>query len=327
MQFRLLGRSGLRISALSYGSWVTFSNQLDLEQAEEMLKLGYENGINFFDNAEVYAHGASEELMGKALRRLAFERDSYCVSSKVFFGSRLGAAPTQVGLARKHIVEACEAALRRLKVDYLDLYYCHRPDPDVPVEQVVRTMNMLIQQGKILYWGTSEWSAAEIGVAWAIAERLHLEPPTVEQPQYNLFHRRRVEEEYLALYQNLGLGLTTWSPLASGILTGKYANGFPMSSRLELEGYSWLKDKVATDRGMAQLRAAETVAKVAKEVGATAAQLSIAWCLLNPNVSSVILGASRIEQLRENLRSIEFLEKFDAELIQKLNDATGPAFE
>lgn len=322
MQYRRLGRSGLKISALSYGSWVTFSNQLDLARAEEMIKLAYENGVNFFDNAEVYAHGASEELMGHALQRLAFDRDSYCVSSKVFFGRHAHSAPTQVGLARKHVVEACEAALRRLKVDYLDLYYCHRPDPDVSVEQVVRTMNLLIQQGKILYWGTSEWSAAEIGTAWAIAERLHLEPPAMEQPQYNLFHRGRVEEEYFALYRHLGLGLTTWSPLASGILTGKYANGIPGSSRLQLEGYSWLKDTMTTDLGIRRLRASEMVATIAQEIGATAAQLSIAWCLLNCNVSTVILGASRLEQLQENLASLQLLEKIDSGLIKRLEDAT-----
>lgn len=325
MLYRRLGRTGLQLSVLSFGAWVTFFNQVDRKQAEAMLGLAYESGINFFDNAEVYAHGRSEEVMGEALRRLAFPRDTWCVSSKVCFGRVRDPRPTQRGLARKHLVEACHAALRRLQVEYLDLYFCHRPDPDTPVEEVVRTMNTLLSQGKILYWGTSEWSAAEIASAWAIAERLGLEGPAMEQPQYNLFHRHRVEVEYAPLYREPGIGTTIWSPLASGILTGKYAEGIPEDSRFNLEGYAWLRDMVKSERGRRRIQAASEVATIARQIGATPAQLALAWCLRNARVSTVILGASRPEQLRENLGTLEALENMDDALATRLEDITAPA--
>lgn len=325
MQYRRLGRSGLKLSVFSFGSWVTFSNQVDASGAEEMLALAYEAGINFFDNAEVYAHGRSEELMGEALERLDLARDTYCVSSKVFWGRVREPAPTQQGLARKHLVEACHAALKRLRVDYLDLYFCHRPDPDTPPAEIVRTMNALIGQGKILYWGTSEWSAAQIGAAWAAAERLGLEPPAMEQPQYNLFNRRRVEQEYAPLFRDLGIGATTWSPLASGILTGKYSAGIPEGSRFTLPAYGWLRETVESERGRARIEAAERVAAIARELGVTAAQLALAWCLRNPDVTSVILGASRPGQLEENLGALEVLEGFDDALAERLERATSGA--
>lgn len=325
MLYRRLGRAGLQVSALSFGSWVTFSNQVDRKQAETLLGLAYEAGINFFDNAEAYARGRSEEVMGEALRRLGFARDTWCVSSKVYFGCVGDPRPTQRGLARKHLVEACHAALRRLQVEYLDLYFCHRPDPNTPVEEVVRTMNDLIRQGKVLYWGTSEWSAAEIASAWALAERLGLEAPTMEQPQYNLFHRRRVEIEYAPLYNEPGIGTTVWSPLASGILTGKYGAGIPQDSRFNVAGYEWLRDMVQSERGRRRIQAASEVATIARQLGATPAQLALAWCLRNPHVSTVILGASRAEQLRENLGALAALEKMDDALAARLEEITAPA--
>jgi voltage-dependent potassium channel beta subunit len=325
MQYRRLGRSGLKLSVFSFGSWVTFSNQVNVRGVEEMLALAYEAGVNFFDNAEVYAHGHSEELMGEALERLDLARDTYCVSSKVFWGRVTDPAPTQYGLARKHLVEACHAALTRLRLDYLDLYFCHRPDPDTPMEEIVRTMNDLIRQGKILYWGTSEWSAAEIGAAWAAAERLGLEPPTMEQPQYNLFHRHRVEREYAPLFRDLGIGATVWSPLASGILTGKYSAGVPEGSRFTLSSYAWLREMIESERGRARIGAADEVAGIAREIGVTAAQLALAWCLRNPDVTSVILGASRPQQLEENLGALEVLEGLDDAVAERLERATAGA--
>ena len=325
MQYRRLGRSGLKISALSFGSWVTFSNQVDSELAEAMLTLAYEAGINFFDNSEAYAHGRSEKLMGEALKRLGFERDTWCVSSKAFFGRVRDARPTQLGLARKHLVEACHAALRRLQVDYLDLYFCHRPDPETPIEEVVRTMNILIRQGKVLYWGTSEWSAGEIGAAWACAERLGLEPPAMEQPQYNLFHRRRMEVEYASLFRDLGIGATIWSPLASGILSGKYSEGIPEGSRFDVKGYEWLRDMVHSERGRKRIETASKVAGVARELDATPAQLALAWCLHNPDVSTVILGASKPEQLKENLGALEVYNRLDDSAVTRLEELTQTA--
>lgn len=322
MQYRRLGRSGLKVSALSFGSWVTFSNQVDRKRAEEMLTHAYEAGVNFFDNAEVYAHGQSELVMGEALKRLAFDRDTWCVSSKVFFGRVKEPRPTQRGLARKHLMDACHAALRRLQVDYLDLYFCHRPDPDTPIEEVVRTMNTLIAQGKILYWGTSEWSAAEIATAHAHALRLGLEGPTMEQPQYNLFHRHRMEVEYAPVFSEYGLGTTIWSPLASGILSGKYAGGIPEDSRFNVKGYEWLRDRIESDRGRAQIQAASEVATIARQLDATPAQLALAWCLAKPNVSTVILGASRLSQLEENLGALAVYERLDESVIERLESLT-----
>lgn len=324
MQYRRLGRAGLKVSALSFGSWVTFSNQVDRKQAETMLALAYEAGVNFFDNAEAYARGKSEEVMGEALKRLGYDRDTWCVSSKVFFGHVSDPAPTQRGLARKHVMEACHAALRRLQVEYLDLFFCHRPDPETPVEEVVRTMNTLIRQGKIFYWGTSEWSAAEIATAFAYAERLGLEGPTMEQPQYNLFHRRRMEVEYAHVFREFGIGTTIWSPLASGILSGKYSDGIPEDSRFNVEGYEWLRDMIESERGRKRIRAAGEIATVARQLDATPAQLALAWCLRNPNVSTVILGASRPDQVKENLGAMAVYERLDDAVASRLEEITEP---
>lgn len=327
MEYRRLGHSGLKLSALSFGSWVTFSNQVDVRRARELIGCAYEAGVNFFDNAETYAQGRSEEVMGEALRQLGFPRDTWCVSSKVYFGRVRDPAPTQCGLARKHLVEACDAALGRLQVEYLDLYFCHRPDSDTPVEEIVRTMNDLIRRGKIFYWGTSEWSAAEISAARDCAERLGLEAPLMEQPQYNLFHRRRVEEEYAPLCRGPGLGITAWSPLASGILTGKYSDGIPEGSRFNVAGYAWLRDMLESERGRARVRAAGEVAEIARGLGATPAQLALAWCLRNSAVSTVIMGASRREQLIENLAALEVLERLDDAVATRLDNATRDVAE
>ncbi|HET7674403.1 MAG TPA: aldo/keto reductase [Gammaproteobacteria bacterium] len=327
MQYRRLGRTGLKLSALSFGSWVTFSNQVDRKQAETMLAAAYEAGVNFFDNSESYAHGRSEELMGEALKQLGFARDTWCVSSKVFFGRVPDPRPTQRGLARKHVVEACHAALRRLQVDHLDLFFCHRPDPETPTAEVVRTMNALIAQGKVLYWGTSEWSAPEIAEAHAIAERLGLEPPAMEQPQYNLFHRRRMEVEYAPLFRDLGIGTTVWSPLASGVLAGKYANGIPDDSRVRVKGYEWLQERVTSELGRARVRAANEAAALARELDATPAQLALAWCLAKPNVSTVILGASRPAQLQENLGALAVRERLNDAVVARLEKLTEAAAE
>ncbi len=322
MEYRRLGRSGLKISALSFGSWVTFFNQLDIKLAEQMFAKAYEAGVNFFDNAETYAQGQSEIIMGQALKNLNFDRDTWCVSSKVFFGRVNAPAPTQRGLARKHIMEACHAALRRLQVEYLDLFYCHRADPDTPIEEVVRTMNTLIAQGKIFYWGTSEWSAGEIAAAHAFAARNGLEGPTMEQPEYNLFHRRRVEREYAPIYREFGLGTTVWSPLASGILSGKYSESIPDDSRINLKGYEWLRKKVESDTGRAKGEAAGKLAGIARELDASSAQLALAWCLAKPHVSSVILGASRPEQLDENLGALAVYQRLDETTVQRLEEIT-----
>jgi voltage-dependent potassium channel beta subunit len=315
MLYRRLGHSGLKLSALSFGSWVTFSTQIDEGQAGELLKLAYDAGVNFFDNAEAYAAGESEVLMGRALKKLGFGRDSYCVSSKVFWGGKL---PTQRGLSKKHVRDCCHAALKRLQVDYLDLYFCHRPDLDTPIEETVRAMNDLITQGKVLYWGTSEWRADEIAEAHGIARANGLAGPTMEQPQYNLFEREKVERDYARLYDSIGLGTTIWSPLASGILTGKYEKGIPRGSRMTLPGYEWLKERLESDEGRARVAKTRELAALAKELGASVTQLAIAWCLVNPHVSTVILGATKTEQLRENLAALELVPKLDAKLLERI---------
>ena len=272
------------------------------------MTIAYEAGVNFFDNAEVYAHGKSEEIMGRVLKKLGWGRDTYIVSSKVFWG---GDKPTQRGLSKKHVHDACHAALARMQVDYLDLFFCHRPDLDTPIEETVRAMNDLITQGKILYWGTSEWSAEQIAAAHGCARALGLAPPTMEQPQYNMLHRDRVEREYHRLYRDEGLGTTIWSPLASGILTGKYSDGIPEGSRVTLEDYAWLKEQFESHEGKAKIAKAAELAKIAEDLGLSMPQLAVAWCLLNPNVSTVILGASRASQLQETLRSVELVDKID----------------
>ena len=323
MQYRRLGSSGLKLSALGLGAWVTFGNQIGRGQARELVAQAFDAGINFFDNAETYANGEAERLMGDVLADLRLPRDAWCVSSKVFFGSVDHPAPTQKGLSRKHVVEACEQALRRLRVDHLDLYYCHRPDPDCPIEETVRAMDALIRQGKVLYWGTSEWPADTIREAARIADRNGLHAPTMEQPEYNLLHRDRLETEYAPLYAELGLGTTTWSPLASGLLTGKYNAGLPDDSRLRTPGYEWLARRLDSDEGAARLAKARRFTALATELGEKPAQLAIAWCLQNPHVSSVILGASRAEQLRENIGALALAAKLDDGTMQRIEAAVA----
>ena len=320
MKYRKLGKSGLKISELSFGSWVTFNKQVDSGLAERMFGTCFDAGVNFFDNAEGYEAGESEIVMGKALSALNRPRDSYCVSSKVFFGSNKKPSPTQIGLSKKHVTEACHQALKRLQVDYLDLYFCHRADPDTPIGETVWAMHNLITQGKILYWGTSEWTAEEITEAYEFAERNHLSPPTMEQPQYNLLDRKRFEIEYKPIFEKYGMGTTTWSPLASGALTGKYLEGIPEGSRASLEGYEWLKKSmVESERGQERMTKVAALAPIAEEIKVKLSNLAIAWCLLNENVSTVILGASKVEQLEENLKSIEVLPLLNQEVINKLS--------
>lgn len=305
MEYRRLGKSGLQVSELSFGSWVTFGNQVDVDNAAEIMKTAYDAGVNFFDNAEAYANGKSEVVMGKALKKLGWRRDSYILSSKVYFGSQKNPLPTQKGLSRKHVVEACNQALERLDVDYLDLYFCHRPDPKTPIEETVRAMSELVWQGKVLYWGTSEWSAQQIMEAHLAARQYNLIPPTMEQPQYNMFTRERFEVEYARLYETVGLGTTIWSPLASGLLSGKYNDGIPQDSRVNLAGYEWLREMVESEKGRQRIAKARKLAVVAARLGTSTAKLALAWCLKNPNVSTVITGASRIEQVRENMTAVD----------------------
>ncbi len=314
MIYNYLGKSGLQVSALSLGSWVTFGNQITDKMASDFMHLAYERGVNFFDNAEVYAHGKSEVVMGNILHNAKWDRSSFLVSSKVFFGDGKR-NPNQTGLSRKHIREACDAALKRLRVDYIDLYFCHRPDKNVPMEEVVFSMNHLIEQGKILYWGTSEWSAQEIMEAHMVAKSNHLLGPVMEQPQYNMFHRDKVEGEFSQIYKTVGLGTTIWSPLASGILTEKYLAKFPKGTRLGLEEYAWLKEKAITNE---RLEIVKNIQILAKELDISLPKLAIAWCLKNPNVSTVILGATKIKQLEETLQSIDVLEKLTTEAMQKI---------
>ncbi len=303
MEYRRLGKSGLRVSELSYGSWVTFSFQLDKAKAKKTMKHAYDAGINFFDNAEVYAAGESEKIMGAALKELGLQRDTYTVSSKVFFGGQL---VTQRGLNAKHIRDGCDAALKRLKLDYLDLFFCHRPDFHTPVEETVRAMDVLVKQGKILYWGTSEWPADRIREAYLIAYKYGLTPPSMEQPEYNMFNRMKMEKEYLGLFDSEGMGTTIWSPLASGVLTGKYNSGIPKGSRMSLPDYKFLRDKLESKEGSDRLNKVKRLGKVADRLGVSLARLSLAWCLKNKNVSTVILGATNTKQLDENLKSIEY---------------------
>ena len=320
MKYRKLGKSGLKISELSFGSWVTFNKQVDSGLAERMFGTCFDAGVNFFDNAEGYEAGESEIVMGKALSALNRPRDSYCVSSKVFFGSNKKPSPTQIGLSKKHVTEACHQALKRLQVDYLDLYFCHRADPDTPIGETVWAMHKLITQGKILYWGTSEWTAEEITEAYEFAEKNHLSPPTMEQPQYNLLDRKRFEIEYKPIFEKYGMGTTTWSPLASGALTGKYLEGIPEGSRASLDGYEWLKKSmVESERGQERMTKVAALAPIAEEMEVKLSNLAIAWCLLNENVSTVILGASKVGQLEENLKSLEVLPLINQEVINKLS--------
>jgi voltage-dependent potassium channel beta subunit len=317
MQYRRLGNTGLQLSALSFGAWVTFGKQVGRAQARELLALAHDRGVNYFDNAETYNNGVAEQVMGDVLADLRFPRDSYCVSSKVFFGAYDKPLPTQRGLSRKHVMEACQQAMQRLRVDYLDLYFCHRPDPDTPIEETVAAMDTLIRQGKVLYWGTSEWPAEAIHEAHRIARENHLYAPVVEQPQYNLLHRERVEVEYAPLYEAYGMGTTIWSPLASGLLSGKYNDGVPTDSRLAQPGYEWLRESVL-GHGDERLGKVRVLQPIAAELGTSLAQLAIAWCLLNPHVSTVMLGASKREQLEQNLGALEVLPRLDAPMAERI---------
>jgi voltage-dependent potassium channel beta subunit len=323
MEYRRMGRTGLQLSALSYGSWVTFHKQVDDRLADELMGIAYDAGINFFDNAEVYAAGESEKLMGRVLSKKGWDRSSYTVSSKAFFGWRgKENKPNQHGLSRKHLTEACHEALGRLQTDYLDLYFCHRPDKNTPIEEVVQTMNTLIQQGKILYWGTSEWSGVEIMEAHRVAADYRLIGPSVEQPQYNLLEREKVEKEFAMIFKTVGMGTTIWSPLASGLLTGKYNDGIPEGSRLALEGFDWLRDKLIAGEKLAKVK---ELGKIARELGVEQSTLSIAWTLRNPNVTTAILGATRREQLEENLKALDVLPLLTPEVMQRIDDTMGTA--
>jgi voltage-dependent potassium channel beta subunit len=320
MEYRRLGVSGLRVSALSYGAWVTFGNQLDEDRAYACMKAAFDGGVNFFDNAEAYAYGEAETLMGRVIRRAGWKRSDLVVSTKIFWG---GEGPNDKGVSRKHLLEGTLASLSRLGLDYVDLLYCHRPDLHTPVEETVRAMNHLIDRGRALYWGTSEWPAIRIREAFEVARRERLVPPTMEQPQYNLFSRARMEKEYLPLFRDYGLGTTTWSPLASGVLTGKYETGIPKDSRLALPNYGWLQQEISGEEGRAKLEAVRRLAPVAAEIGATLPQLGLAWCLRNPHVSSVIMGASRPEQVTENLAALEAVPRLSPELLDRIDAIVG----
>jgi voltage-dependent potassium channel beta subunit len=319
MRYRRLGTSGLQVSELSLGSWLTFGKQITDAMAEKLMRIAYDNGMNFFDNAEIYARGESERVMGKILKKTKWPRDTWIVSSKVFFGSG-GKLPTQTGLHRKHVFEACNEALVRLQVDYLDLYFCHRPDPNTPIAETVWTMHQLIMNGKILYWGTSEWSAAEIKEAHAVAKQYHLIGPVMEQPQYNMFHREKVEVEFAPLYKTVGLGTTIWSPLASGILSGKHTLDGDKSSRLRMAGLDWLRERELT---AARLKKVEKLKTIAQTLELSLPVMALAWCLKNPNVSTVILGASKEAQVKENLGAVEAQDKLTPAVMARIAKVLG----
>ena len=318
MEYRRMGKTGLQLSVLSFGSWVSFHKQIDDSRADELMGIAYDKGVNFFDNAEVYALGESENMMGRVLKKKNWDRTSYIVSSKAFWGWRgKENKPNQTGLSRKHLVEACNEALQRLQLDYLDLYYCHRPDKGTPIEETVWTMHQLIQQGKILYWGTSEWSGVEIMEAHRVAHQYGLIGPSMEQPQYNLFERNKMENEFLMIFKTVGMGTTIWSPLASGLLSGKYNDGIPEGSRFGLTGFDWLKDRWMKDEMLDKVRG---LAALANELGISMAELSIAWCIKNPDVTTAILGATSKEQLLQNLKAQDALAKLDAGVMQRIDE-------
>ncbi|HEY4137432.1 MAG TPA: aldo/keto reductase [Casimicrobiaceae bacterium] len=315
MNYRRLGRSGLKVSELSFGSWVTYGNQLGESAARECMAAAFDAGVNFFDNAEVYAKGNAESIMGEALKRLGWRRSSYIISTKFFWG--LNDNPNEKNtLNRKYLRQAIDGSLERLQLDYVDIVFCHRPDPDTPIEETVWALHSMIDAGKALYWGTSEWSAADIMAAWQIAERHHLHKPVTEQPQYNLFHRERVEREYARLYEDLGLGTTTWSPLGSGLLTGKYNAGVPADSRAAVKGFEWLAERVQDSAKLAKVRA---LAPIAQELSCTLAQLALAWCLKNPHVSTVITGASRPSQIKENMQALNVVPKLSHDVMARID--------
>jgi voltage-dependent potassium channel beta subunit len=314
MNYRRLGKAGLKVSELSLGAWVTYGGQVGQDIAERCMAEAWEHGVNFFDNAEGYAEGNAEIVMGNAFKRLGWKREEFVVSTKVFWG---GNGPNQTGLSHKHVIEGVNNALRRLQVEYVDLCFCHRPDPETPIEETVRAMDILVKQGKVFYWGTSEWSAAEIAYAYAVAKENHLTPPSMEQPQYNMLVRDRFEKEYAPLYRDLGYGTTIWSPLASGILTGKYNDGVPEDSRANLKGYEWLKNAMLRPEWLEKVR---QLKPIADELGCTQAQLALAWCLTNENVSTVITGASRPEQVRENMKALDVAPLLTDEVLDRIEE-------
>lgn len=317
MEYRYLGKSGLQVSALSLGAWVTYGGQVGEDIAFQCMEAAYKSGVNFFDNAEAYADGEAEMVMGKVIKRAGWKRSDLVISTKIFWG---GKGPNDTGLSRKHVIEGTIASLERLQLDYVDLLFCHRADIHTPIEETVRAMNYLIDQGKVFYWGTSEWSADKIMEAWAVARRENLIPPLMEQPEYNMFDRRRVEREYAHLYDEIGLGTTIWSPLDSGILTGKYNQGIPKDSRLDLEGFDWLREGYESQEGKEKIQKVGKLMHIAEELGCTMAQLALAWCLANPQVSTVITGASKPEQVEENMASLEIVPKLTAEIMERIEE-------
>ncbi|MFC1481553.1 potassium channel beta subunit family protein [Candidatus Neomarinimicrobiota bacterium] len=316
MEYRRLGSAGIQVSALSFGSWVTFGDQVDENQAYEMMKAAFDAGVNFFDNAEAYAKGVSETIMGNVLKRAGWKRSELVISTKLFWGPYQG--PNSSGLSRKHIHDGINDSLRRMQLDYVDLLFCHRHDLHTPIEETVWAMNQVIKDGKALYWGTSEWSAEQLREAYNIARREHLIPPTMEQPQYHMFHRDRVEREYANLYTEIGLGTTIWSPLAGGILTGKYSKGIPEDSRMALKGYEWLRPRVEGETGQASIRKADLLMPIAKELDMSLPQLALAWCLTNPDVSTVITGASKVSQVTDNMQAVDMVDRLTPELLEKI---------
>ena len=319
MEYRRLGRAGIKVSVLSFGSWVTFSNQVDIDAAVEMMTAAYDAGVNFFDNAEIYAGGKSEQVMGAALKKLGWRRSSYLVSTKFFWGlnDKVNERNT---LNRKRLLEAMDASLKRFELDYVDLVFCHRPDPETPIEETAHAMHDIVSSGRAIYWGVSEWSADEIRAAWDVCDKYGWHKPTMEQPQYNLFWRKRVEDEYKRLYEDIGLGTTIWSPLASGLLTGKYNNGIPADSRGALPGYEWLKKALTDETRIEKVRKLQ---EVADGLGCSLAQLAIAWCAKNPNVSTVITGASKTAQVHENMKALEVLPKLTPEVMTQIDELVG----
>ncbi len=320
MEYRHLGSSGLEISALSLGAWVTYGGQVGLETALECMKAAYEAGVNFFDNAEGYAKGNAEKVMGQVVRKLGWKRSDLVISTKIFWG---GDGPNNSGLSRKHIIQAADASLARLQMEYVDLIFCHRPDIYTPIEETVRAMNYLIDQGKAFYWGTSQWSAAQIMEAYGIARREHLIPPQMEQPEYHMFERERVEKEYAHLYKEIGLGTTIWSPLASGLLTGKYNQGIPPGTRVTLPDYKWLREEFEKESTREKVEKVKQLVPIAKELGCTMAQLALGWCLKNPTVSTVITGASKPQQVVENMEALQVVSKLTLPVMERIEKILG----
>ena len=317
MQYRYLGNSGLKVSALSFGAWVTFGDQIGEDVATDLMKTAYDHGVNFFDNAEGYSAGKAETMMGNVIKKQGWKRSDLVVSTKIFWG---GDGPNDLGLSRKHIIEGTKAAIERFQMDYVDLVFCHRPDPHTPVEETVRAMNFLLDQGLAFYWGTSEWSAEQIRQAYEVARREHLVPPLMEQPQYNMLVRERVETEYQPLYRDFKLGLTTWSPLSSGLLSGKYNDGIPEDSRINTPGYEWLRERFESEEGQKQLETARKLAGVADDLGCSTAQLALAWCLKNPDVSTVITGASKAEQVTQNMEALDVVDKLTDDVMNRIEE-------